>query len=66
MTKGSSSVAWGNYDNDNDLDVLIGSIIYRNNGDNSFSEQTGITLTGGGSCAWGDYENDGDFDVLRG
>ncbi|MFH2049392.1 MAG: FG-GAP-like repeat-containing protein, partial [bacterium] len=70
-----SSVAWGDYDNDGDLDILLTeqtnintrvSKIYRNNGDNSFTEQTGISLTGVGygSVAWGDYDNDGDLDIL--
>jgi len=76
-----SSVAWGDYDNDGDLDILLtgyaasygntGSLnliskIYRNNGNNSFTEQTGISLTGvgSGSVVWGDYDNDGDLDIL--
>ncbi len=68
-----SSVAWGDYDNDGDLDILLTgagtsyiSKIYRNNGDNTFTEQTSIALTGvvGGSAAWGDYDNDGDLDIL--
>jgi len=70
-----SSVAWGDYDNDGDLDILLTgckssgnyiSIIFRNNGDNSFTEQTGISLTGvyQSSVAWGDYDNDGDLDIL--
>jgi predicted nucleotidyltransferase len=67
------SVAWGDYDNDGDLDILLTgwagtlvSKIYRNNGDNTFTEQTGISLTGvcWGSVAWGDYDNDGDLDIL--
>ena len=42
------------------------SKIYRNNGDNTFTEQTSITLTGVNysSAAWGDYDNDGDLDIL--
>jgi predicted nucleotidyltransferase len=67
------SVAWGDYDNDGDLDILLTgwsgvltSKIYRNNGDNTFTEQTGISLTGVcySSAAWGDYDNDGDLDIL--
>jgi len=65
-----SSVAWGDYDNDGHLDILLAGSelakIYRNNGDNSFTEQTEIVLTGisNGSVAWGDYDNDGDLDIL--
>ncbi len=37
------------------------SKIYHNNGNNTFTEQTSISLTGvdDGSAAWGDYNNDG-------
>ncbi|MFC0876473.1 FG-GAP-like repeat-containing protein [Saccharicrinis sp. FJH2] len=69
-----SSLAWGDYDNDGDLDILLsgalssGQIlkIYRNNGDNTFTEQTGISLTGvsSSSASWGDYDNDGYLDIL--
>jgi PKD repeat protein len=69
------SAAWGDYDNDGDLDILLTgwseyndiiSRIYRNNGNNTFTEQTNINLTGifGGSVAWGDYDNDGDLDII--
>jgi hypothetical protein len=71
----TSSAAWGDYDNDGDLDILItgGSSskgyfakIYRNDGGNTFTEQSNILIPGviEGSVAWGDYDNDGDLDIL--
>jgi len=70
----ASSVKWGDYDNDGDLDILLTGLsatgqvskIYQNNGNNSFSEQTTISLTGvsSSSVEWGDYDNDGDLDIL--
>ncbi len=69
-----SSVNWGDYDNDGDLDILISgdteeervTKIYRNNGGNSFTEQTEISLLGVrySSAEWGDYDNDGFLDIL--
>ncbi|MBI3193607.1 MAG: VCBS repeat-containing protein, partial [Ignavibacteriae bacterium] len=71
-----SSVAWGDYDNDGDLDILLtgqttadfsGSIskIYQNTG-SSFTEVFAGSLTGvfNSSVDWGDYDNDGDLDIL--
>ena len=70
----NSSAEWGDYDNDGDMDLLLTGVnasnrftkIYRNNGNNSFSEQTSISLIGvcDGSAKWGDYDNDGDLDII--
>ena len=67
-------MAWGDYDNDGDLDILLtgsggGGIarVYRNNGgaNPTFSDVgAGLTGVAGGSVAWGDYDNDGDLDIL--
>jgi uncharacterized repeat protein (TIGR01451 family) len=69
-----SSVAWGDYDNDGDLDILLTgydgsagvSKVYRNDAVGGFTETIGADLTGvaDGSVAWGDYDNDGDLDIL--
>lgn len=71
--------AWGDYDNDGDLDIiLIGQInstgsvmitsVYKNNGNDLFTEVTGLGLPGlrRSYAAWGDYNNDGklDFAIL--
>ncbi len=70
-----SSVAWGDYDNDGDLDILLTgwtgyaplAKVYRNSGgaDPTFTD-TGASLVGvrRSSVAWGDYDNDGDLDIL--
>ena len=69
----SGTSTWGDYDNDGNLDIYLAgngpylgnnSKIYRNNGDNTFSEQTSILLDNGSSVTWGDYDNDGDQDLL--
>ncbi|MEW6233802.1 MAG: CRTAC1 family protein [Candidatus Omnitrophota bacterium] len=63
--------AWGDYDNDGDLDIYITNygpnFLFRNNGDGSFSEiseQAGVNdgLFGSG-CMWGDYNRDGWIDL---
>ncbi|WP_226389509.1 FG-GAP-like repeat-containing protein, partial [Penaeicola halotolerans] len=68
-----SSVAWGDYDGDGDLDILLTgqaasgriSRVYRNNGDNTFEDiNAGLEGVGFSSVAWGDYDGDGDLDIL--
>jgi hypothetical protein len=70
----NSSVAWGDYDNDGDLDVLLAgnaidgyptSRVYRNDGAYVFTDiSAGLTGVQAGSVAWGDYDNDGDLDIV--
>lgn len=63
------SVAWGDYDNDGRLDVLLTGYgvanVYRNNGDGTFSNaQAGLMAVSSSSAAWGDYDGDGRLDIL--
>ncbi|HTL54758.1 MAG TPA: FG-GAP-like repeat-containing protein [Candidatus Limnocylindrales bacterium] len=70
------AVAWGDYNNDGKLDVLIAgttangglvAAIWRNDGGGTFTD-IGANLPGMdiGFAAWGDYDNDGDLDLLFG
>jgi hypothetical protein len=57
----SQGIALADLDNDGDLDVLLtgngGSLVYTNNGNNSFSAKSQISLksVSGAYSAWGDY-----------
>ena len=77
LVSNSSAAAWGDYDNDGDLDLYIADFfdqdyLYRNNGE-TFAEkgrtQAGIDVERRGSTtsvAWGDYDNDGWLDFYLG
>ena len=68
------SAAWGDYDNDGDLDLYVvnywpdhGNVLFSNNGDGTFTDVTGVAGVadfGAGRMAfWGDYDNDGYLDL---
>jgi hypothetical protein len=70
---GRSSVAWGDYDNDGDLDALLTgdhgtgpyvASIYRNDAGEFTNINAGLAGIYNSSVAWGDYDNDGDLDIL--
>lgn len=68
-------VAWGDYDNDSDLDLLLGGWsalpvkghyvrLYRNDAGEFVEVDAGLPSgTGFFEGAWGDYDNDGDLDL---
>ena len=78
-----SGAGFADYDNDGDLDLYIvnnpgplkveisskspGNILYRNNGDGTFTDVTETARVGdrghGMGCVFGDYDNDGDADL---
>ncbi len=66
--------AWGDYDNDGDLDLFITfangglNLLYKNNGKGSFQQIQMVPFANdrGNSigAAWGDYDNDGYLDLF--
>ncbi len=60
--------AWVDIDNDHDLDLSLLGYLFRNDGNDQFTQVSGFgTATDGlGSVGWADYENDGDLDCLYG
>ncbi len=72
----NSSMSWGDYDNDNDLDLLISGKVAEGNHRATLYEFDGAqfrevpfvsdSLFGlaSGGAEWGDYDNDGDLDIL--
>lgn len=69
--QGGVGCAVGDYDNDGDFDVFVPSyghnLLYRNNGDGTFTEVGRAVGVGVDNHAvgadWGDYDNDGDLDL---
>ncbi len=69
------AIAWGDYDNDGDLDLFISrgtdvgykQTLYRNNGNGTFtdvSDESGLGVVNNNrAAAWGDFDNDGYLDL---
>ncbi len=69
----NSYFAWGDYDNDSDLDILMCgqttsgtpvTKIYNNDNGNFTDINAGLSGVTKGAAVWGDYDNDGDLDIL--
>jgi sialidase-like protein/VCBS repeat protein len=68
----ASSVAWGDYDNDGDLDIVMtgwagnySARIFRNDGAENFADISADFIgVNWSSAAWADYDNDNDLDLL--
>ena len=70
---GRSAVAWADYDNDGDLDVLVTGLgsgdvkvgkVYRNDAGAFTDIHAAIEAFKDASVCWGDYDSDGDLDLV--
>ena len=63
-----SRMAWGDFDNDDDQDLLMsGKILYQNNGDGTFTDVSvaaGIDTLPSNGGLWADFDNDGYLDFF--
>ena len=68
-----SSVEWGDYDNDSDLDLLVTgndilyvplTKIFRNDNETFTDVLANLPGISEGSATWGDFDNDNDLDIL--
>ena len=57
--------AWGDFDNDGNLDVFLLSKLLRNDGSGNFSVvDANLPTVSATSAAWGDVDGDGDLDLF--
>jgi hypothetical protein len=72
LTTSSPAVAWGDYDSDGELDVLVAgevgldryALIYRNDNGVFVAAGAGLLPMRYVRADWGDYDGDGDLDLL--
>jgi len=73
-------VNWGDFDNDDDLDIYVSNyrlqenFLWKNNGDGAFTNVAALLGVAGDEVdgwwghtigsSWGDYDNDGDLDLI--
>ncbi len=67
-TSGATAAAWGDYDNDGDLDLYVSpGRLFRNEGGGIFTVVTSAPVGGpvnaGAGAAWADYDGDGRLDL---
>ncbi len=71
----SSCAAFGDFDNDGKMDVFLtewgkDNLLFKNNGDETFTQITGMEVNSNRStsitASWGDYDNDGYLDLFVG
>jgi len=61
--QGSGPVAWGDFDNDGNLDLMRLTYLSRNDG-NDLLTKTPISPPNGSAVDFGDYNNEGFHDIL--
>lgn len=60
----NNSIAFADIDNDNDMDVVVGPRMFKNNGNGSFEYESGWAMEGVICVAFADIDNDFDQDLI--